>query len=220
MTFSLQYRTPARRMVRDGQRQKCYDAERRAFQSPTSTYVTDGPVHGDPRRVLTRDEIVAVVARIMQDHTERPVSPHAAPAHMATGKVYPAEVRIDFTKRGGAHAKSHFWALNFAPTPFACQFWVVLHEVAHLLTPGAGATVAGERFGGTRYWEWEPGHGWRWVAVYIALVERYLGRAWAQRLRDECKAGRVRMKPKVERPSRKGIVPAGFLKAAARSGTA
>jgi len=58
---------------------------------------------------------------------------------------------------------------------YRCR-WIVLHEVAHVLTP-AGCQK----------------HGPEYVKIYLQLVRHYLGRAAWRALYDQCKLHRVKM---------------------------
>jgi hypothetical protein len=58
-----------------------------------------------------------------------------------------------------------------------CRFrWVVLHEIAHCLTP-AGAQA----------------HGPEYVSIYLKLVRHFLGRAAWKALYTECRSRKVKM---------------------------
>jgi hypothetical protein len=60
--------------------------------------------------------------------------------------------------------------------PWARTIPVLLHELAHVVAPHAAA------------------HHWPWAACFVALVERFMGPEWAQKLRDSFKRNKVRFR--------------------------
>lgn len=60
--------------------------------------------------------------------------------------------------------------------------WVILHEISHLVS------------------SLNPAHGWQFCENYLALVQHFLGKESADRLRREFKARRVKFtKPRAKR---------------------
>ncbi len=146
-------------LARDSQRGKVYAWERVALPGFTT------------RNRLATDEVRALIARVQGDVE-------------AAGGFVNRQAAVKFTKRTGGACAS--WrVLNF--TPGRTSHELVLHELAHHLTYDTCGQIVAEktaREGGEldafqqhalRHFDGQ-GHGPRYVACYVALLEHYAGK--------------------------------------------
>jgi hypothetical protein len=143
-------------MARDAQRHLVYAWERVAC-----------PTFGKPDEAVTPSVVRAVIRRVHAD------------VILAGGFASDAPV-VKFTKRNGSACAS--WGmLKFTPTRL--NMWLTLHEIAHSLTfnPRVSQVAMRNRCDRTpiqdhalRFLTLE-GHGPRYVACFMALLERYAG---------------------------------------------
>lgn len=146
---------------RDTQRSKLYAAERRAFGRSTAEL----PAVADVQAYV--DKVVGTAWWIARWGFD--------PVRVADG-------------RGSSSARCISTTGIAMPVDMRSK-WVVLHELAHVVTQ--------RQYG----WNVVPWHGWEFCDNYLAIVRHYLGADAADRLRAEMRAGRVRYtKPRQGRP--------------------
>lgn len=93
--------------------------------------------------------------------------------------------------------------------------WIVLHEIAHIIhdrlrytscrsvSTGIRVPVTGER---VEELKGGAAHGWQFAAIYIDLMHFCRGAEYAERLKAEFKAGKVRF-----RAPRTRVMPPGYV---------
>lgn len=142
-------------MARDTQMSKVYAWERLAFPS----FATKHP--------LKRYETQTLIYRVLADVK-------------AAGGHTPTPI-IKFTNRNGS-ARGSWFTLNFTPTRISLH--LAIHEIAHALTWCPPIRVSAEVRAGLKQeltalerhlldYGCNQGHGPKYVACYIALLERY-----------------------------------------------
>lgn len=185
------HRKPRRTFRRDPQKHRVYAAERAAFPTPKP-----GP-EGTPAAGPDLPEVADVqryLDKIQTDRWFRRLYPHMyMPFVAADGR--------GLHKHGG-NAEAVDQRINIRRDHR--YRWVVLHEVAHCLTP-AGSQV----------------HGPEYVKIYLALVRHFLGRAAWRELHRQCKLHRVKMQvrkrtgrtmSRVMTPAEKAVLLARFAR--------
>lgn len=149
----------ARLIQRDVQKSKCYAWERLAYRPDGKT----------PPSLHSR-EVIALVERVHADVIARGGYAHHAPV-------------VKFTKRTG-YACARWGHLNF--TRGQASLDTVLHEIAHSLTwcpaelrAAHAQTLTGRALSAAEQHilrtACNQGHGPRYLACFIALMERYAG---------------------------------------------
>ena len=144
--------------LRDSQRKKVYTAERAAFP--------DYPLSSQPALPNITD-VEAYVAKVW---SSKRVQSLFATAHEAT---YPPRV----TDGRGRRSACAFDNEIRMPKKMRHE-WVVLHELAHVISRRRMQTIAG--------------HGWEFCATYLQLVLYIMGRDRHDALKREFKAHKVR----------------------------
>jgi len=144
--------------LRDSQRSRVYRSEWAWSRSLAEKYRSD----------LTPDQLIDQTNRVWQEQvTGRGV------------RYGPVQVRFNPRfRRGRAVAYPYQRSIRYAASGNA--FWIVLHEVAHLMEP-------------------DSHHGWEWAACYLQLVEQYISKKAATDLRREFRLRRVSFRKTVKR---------------------
>jgi len=162
----------------DSQRSKVYKAEDRCFRL-MQTGTTVDPIVSEHTAI----QVTAASAKIdglnhCLIQLERWIS------HTWFRERWPNITKINLANGAGSRrATGTLWYGNTARIKlpiFARNKWVMLHELAHVVTPKNGAA-----------------HGREYCANYLLLVQHYLGRDVAKLLRHEFQRGRVQYKPKI-----------------------
>jgi len=155
---------------RDSQKQRVYDAERKAAKSMA--------VAGD--RNLRIPEIADV---------EKYVNDIVRSAYWKAMFPKTTIVMVDEGRKGRRMACWKSWEKTIHLPSWARTELIILHELAHAAHDGSPD------------WDWtQAAHGWQFCAVYLQLVQRYLGRSAHDILAASFKLGGVRyQKPRAKR---------------------
>lgn len=173
---------------RDSQRQKIYSSERRAF--PDMAMGRLGATWTD------FEDAVRWVRKVQASAWWRKRYPEITPGTLVVGKA-----------NRGAHCEAGGHRINLSR--WAYREEVILHEMAHVIVERTYAV--GRRHEVT----W---HGWEFAKTFLELVERFLGKEHAARLRDEFRKNGVRYKaPRKVTMNAEQRAAAGARLAAARA---
>lgn len=161
-------------MTRDSQRQKLYDAERAALDVKGLTM----------KRWETVPEMQAYVNKLLDSAWFKRHWPRKGGSEGiwlgANGFVFAPKVEV---RDGRGHRRATYGGGVIQMPKWARKEWVMLHELAHYVTPQ------------------RPAHGWQFAANYLLLVQHQLGKEAADALRAKFKFFRVRYtKPRAKRP--------------------
>lgn len=145
--------------MRDAQRQRVYEAEAQWVQT-----------YGRGASFGSVEACQAYVDRVLRPHRWRLLR-----RWLLTHWHWVPQVHV---VRGRQGCSAHASGKRITLPPWAWNSAVVLHELAHVLTPGR-----------------EPGHGRLYAHNYLVLVRRMLGRAAAAALRQAFREHRVAYRP-------------------------
>jgi putative metallohydrolase (TIGR04338 family) len=153
-------------MKRDSQKSRVYAAERAAF-----------PDYFNRRSAMAGFHSVTECEIWVNRQLQKPLVRRKL---VEIGiRSWPKPVRVtDSGGKGGASASrllSTIYVSGYYRNPV-----VLLHELAHLLTPS------------------DPGHGWQYAQAYLTLIRWVMGAHAAKQLTAAFKAKRVRFRPKRE----------------------
>ena len=145
------------RNVRDSQKQKLYNAENRVRKMHDATIETGFGID-------TPEEAIAFLEKIIASRWWKSyITPHSV-------RTFSGEVRVEMTRRSRTAAAMYTSCdgavhivmprKKLGENNWAWNKIVLLHELAHYPSNGRGI----------------PAHGWLFASVFMALVQRFMGK--------------------------------------------